>query len=606
MMIKKFLILLFIVKTSFLECYAQSNAYNHVWSHFGADTPSWFTNGNEANTWGDNSFSGVERGIAFNPVTNHVLVASRHAVDTNSDGSLDIAAPHIYILDSRTGLEPENDIAALSTKGITYHDIQGYGGQYPLNNITITQDHKILGCNLTLSSASNDINGDDSFSINSFRVYLWESEYSEPVKVIDYAEGGHRLGDYISVIGQWDSEAYIYAGTHSNILLRWKVVNGSVETNPEIIVLENVSDYQLFQPAIAPVYTNNDSFYISGKGFLPTLFDTTGNKFSQFSINSSDLPSTLVGGRTILFNDRLYMAMFSGDQSALIVDVTEHGTNVTEEDVIGFTPVFGEKYNNAYGAGSVDLGIMNDSLFVFICAPSNGIACFQVDSFIKSTPMAKDVSINLVLNGNYNFYDLKGDSQGESKQAWYTADTFDGQKTMEAADTNIYYPKISDMNKYIFYGVTPISSEGVKGKEEFDTIRLNEIIYDTIKTEIIDTVIIEVIDTVNYYIYDSISVTDTLIIDVQTGKNSSKVSKVKVYPNPANEKLYIEVQDEAETIKDYTISLFNPLGELEYEFLLDKQLIIISLDKFEKKGLYFIQILNNSNHIIDVRKILLQ
>ena len=71
--------------------------------------------------------------------------------------------------------------------------------------------------------------------------------------------------------------------------------------------------------------------------------------------------------------------MFSGDQSAFVFDVSKHGENVTDADIIGFTPTFGTKFDNAYGEGAVEFGIIDDNLHVLVCAHSNGIACYRID-----------------------------------------------------------------------------------------------------------------------------------------------------------------------------------------------------------------------------------
>jgi hypothetical protein len=73
------------------------------------------------------------------------------------------------------------------------------------------------------------------------------------------------------------------------------------------------------------------------------------------------------------------MAMFSGDQSAFIFDITKNGENVTDVDVIGYTPTFGTRFDNAYGEGAVEFGILDEQLHVFVCAPSNGIACYRIE-----------------------------------------------------------------------------------------------------------------------------------------------------------------------------------------------------------------------------------
>ena len=111
---------------------------------------------------------------------------------------------------------------------------------------------------------------------------------------------------------------------------------------------------------------------------MPTLFSTDGTNLSQVAISTASLPSSVIAGRTIQFGDSIYMVMFSGDQSAFMFNISKHGENVTDADVIGFTPTFGTRFDNAYGEGAVEFGVIDDSLHIFVCAPSNGIACYRV------------------------------------------------------------------------------------------------------------------------------------------------------------------------------------------------------------------------------------
>ena len=167
-------------------------------------------------------------------------------------------------------------------------------------------------------------------------------------------------------------------------LLRWKVTAGVVDETPTIITLKDIAGAGT-SITVAPSLTKDDWIYVSGKGFMPTLFTTSGVNLSQVLIGTAGLPSSVLGGRTIEFDGKLYMGMFSGDQSAFIFDISKHGENVTDADVLGFTPTFGTKFDNAYGEGAVEFGIIDDQFYVFVCAPSNGIACYRIDGLVGMT-----------------------------------------------------------------------------------------------------------------------------------------------------------------------------------------------------------------------------
>lgn len=349
-----------------------------VWAHYGDTAPAWFTDGSEAEAeGGDNSFSGVERGIVYSDYSGHLYVSSRRAEDTDGDEIPDQGEPHVYILDPMTGQAPPFGLASLLTTGITSAD-EMFGGGYPLNNVCTTEDGSIFACNMTLASGP-DIPGDEYVAIKAFRVYRWDWEQGIPATIIDFKEGSYRLGDKFSVFGNWETEAWIYAGAgETTKLLRWKVTAGVVDEEPTIISLQDISGAGT-SITVAPSRTKDDWIYVSGKGFMPTLFTTEGVNLSQVAIGVAEMPSSVIAGRTITFGGRNYMAMFSGDQSAFIFDITKNGENVSDVDVIGYTPAFGTRFDNAYGEGAVEFGILEEQLHVFVCGPSNGIACYRIE-----------------------------------------------------------------------------------------------------------------------------------------------------------------------------------------------------------------------------------
>jgi type IX secretion system substrate protein len=180
-------------------------------------------------------------------------------------------------------------------------------------------------------------------------------------------------------------DATIYAGAGgTNKILSWSVSEGIVAAEPVIIELQDI-DNAATSPTVAPSITNDDWFYVSGRGFMPTLFTKEGVNLTQVAISVADFPGTPLAGRTIRCGGRNYMAMFSDNQSAFIFDITNNGENVTDADVLGFTPAFGTEYEGAYGEGAVDFGIIEDQLYVFICGPSNGLACFKVNGVLNTS-----------------------------------------------------------------------------------------------------------------------------------------------------------------------------------------------------------------------------
>lgn len=114
------------------------------------------------------------------------------------------------------------------------------------------------------------------------------------------------------------------------------------------------------------------------------------------------------------------------------------------------------------------------------------------------------------------------------------------------------------------------------------------------------------IDTIP--IFDSVSVTDTLIIDVTITPTdiSTVTNTIKLYPNPVKDKLYIYTGSYYNHISDYTIKITDATGLPVFESIINQLLFEINMNEFGKTGLYFVQIIDNDYNIVETRKILLQ
>jgi len=147
-----------------------------------------------------------------------------------------------------------------------------------------------------------------------------------------------------------------------------------------------------------------------------------------------------------------------------------------------------------------------------------------------------------------------------------------------------------------------------------------EIIYDTVTVPVCDSIIFDTVsfhDTTHIYLchniiydtvyyYDTISVLDTLIINLKAeGDYPPEYSVIiKVFPNPASEKIYIHISDYLLTA-EYEVKIINNQGVLVFETFLEDQLNEIDLNQIGGPGFYYLQILNNKSEIIEVRKLLL-
>lgn len=128
-------------------------------------------------------------------------------------------------------------------------------------------------------------------------------------------------------------------------------------------------------------------------------------------------------------------------------------------------------------------------------------------------------------------------------------------------------------------------------------------VYDTIF--IYDT--IPVYDTLVEIVYDSIAVTDTLLIDVEISSvdEETLINTIKVYPNPAKDKLFINTGSHFLDIQEYSIKIISTSGEKVFESKFSSSEFMIYINDFGETGFFFVQIIDPDENIIDVRKIIL-
>jgi hypothetical protein len=138
---------------------------------------------------GDRSYlttGNTERGMAYNPLTNHLYVVSRAAAVGNLS---------VQILDADTGA----DVGSLSVSGIT-------GGTFPLSTITVGADGAIYGANLTTNTAS---------ATQPLKIYRWANEAATPTVAFEGAPTGAvgvRFGDNIDSRGSGTSTQIVLGG----------------------------------------------------------------------------------------------------------------------------------------------------------------------------------------------------------------------------------------------------------------------------------------------------------------------------------------------------------------------------------------------------------
>jgi len=106
--------------------------------------------------------------------------------------------------------------------------------------------------------------------------------------------------------------------------------------------------------------------------------------------------------------------------------------------------------------------------------------------------------------------------------------------------------------------------------------------------------------------YKTISVTDTLIITIiPQGIIPPPFKKdIKVYPNPAKTQLTMDFGNDYSDIANYKIKIVNQSGEIIDEIYVYKQIYNTNINW--SKGIYFMQIYDNKNNLLDIKKIVIR
>ena len=78
-----------------------------------------------------------------------------------------------------------------------------------------------------------------------------------------------------------------------------------------------------------------------------------------------------------------------------------------------------------------------------------------------------------------------------------------------------------------------------------------------------------------------------------------------IYPNPAKDQLTIDWNNKTYLV-GYNYKIINALGQEVHYGVLNSQQNIIQLNKINSQGLYFINIYDSSNALIETKKIIIQ
>ena len=323
--------------------------------------------------------SGVtERGLAYNPATDHVLVVSRAAGNPGV----------VYILDAATGVE-------LGTLNMGT-DPSIFAGTFNMSMIGVTQDGVIYVANLSNSTAAAD-----------FRLYRWESETAagpilafagDPAwdETTGASRGVERWGDSFDVRGAGQN-VQILAGARNGSVAT--VVSTTDGVNHSALLISNAGTAGMIGVAFGEgntIWTKLNNQPVRHVSFHPESGE--GTHLRDYDIAPTIAPmdvnvaSNWLGGISINAGADQFFLYTLGD--------------LTQDPVLVDSATFPADNSNNNNVGTVDL--YQD--LVYALDTQNGLLAFRVVPSVDPPTIASHPESAAVVEGG--FYTLTATISG--------------------------------------------------------------------------------------------------------------------------------------------------------------------------------------------------
>ncbi len=331
--------------------------------------------------WLENTNTSGYRGLAYNPITDHLLVVSR------------LAGTNIWVLNGTTGQE----LYPLTlTTNVT-------GGTFTLNMVGVDDDGAVYAGNLTQNSQTN-----------AFRLYRWANDGSNTIPTLAW-QGNPGLGDASSI--RWgDSMDVRGSGENVKVALGLNspfeiatfasIITPANGTNSpaQLLSLSGSSGFGLTYVAFGPGETlwfkkNGPLRYVSYAG-SPAVIKTY-----------SSLPMLSAGLAVDHARDRVAIIHMENPDTLRLHEIADLTNNPVWLDTEFFQHPLDEA--NAFSTGSID--ITPGRLYAIDC--NNGILAMKIAPILDAVPSPNGIFLSWpwgTLQGaeniNGSFEDIAGAS----------------------------------------------------------------------------------------------------------------------------------------------------------------------------------------------------
>jgi len=277
------------------------------------------------------------RGMGYNPITDHLLVASR------TGGTL------VHIIDASSG----GNVGTLDMTGVT-------GGTFPINKVVADDDGVIYVANLTVGGAG-------------YKVYRWADESAVPTLAFE-GDFTNRTGDAMGIYGS-GTETVLYA---------------SGASSPEVVVLRTTDGLTYTASTPVTVGAGQANGGISAVEDTSIAINSGWGEIYHIDVVTDTYLDT-VGGDLIpsYYGNVRYLRAPNGAEM-LITNTNHQDGHRREMEVYKISDAGIELYASAeiggleYGNGNVTGDIwyrlnVDNTVTIFQMASNNGIAAWNME-----------------------------------------------------------------------------------------------------------------------------------------------------------------------------------------------------------------------------------
>jgi Immunoglobulin domain len=379
---------------------------------------------------GDKSYlttSGTERGMAYNPVTGHLLIVNRN----------DLA---VYILDGDTGA----DISVLDMSGL----VTGGNTSFKINMIGVADDGAIYVGNLSNNSYPPQYN-----------LYRWDSEIGSQQLIFNGSLSDVSNGNAINSAGYQrygDSIAVRGAGTSTQILVPSRGTNVTIFTPDSTLATWNPTSLRSDGPiggmGYGIAFGPGNTFYATGGAnssgplirFAFNLGDgTNGTATTLQSFNRTVFPGTVSAlGINVASNLLVGLDTIPDADLVRLYDIS------TPANAPGFLDrsSFATANDNSVFAGAVAFGTNG---VIYLLDANNGLMAYTLVS--STTPVApyiflQPTSQQVRLSSNATFTASADGTLPLSYQWWFNdTNALTGASNSSLTLTNV---QVSNIGQY--------------------------------------------------------------------------------------------------------------------------------------------------------------